>query len=248
MQELGSYQRKGLVSGGIALELILSVQLGFGVMLVGILLGLPVFLNVVLLVGAITGVLHVCSAEISYIVESSGLTRSIQPKVLKSSRLFRREHVVWERIVWYTVDYDRSRSWQAYPYLHVKGKNPAFQWRIAGKNMQDTAFRQFVDAFIQNIPSISPGYHEADSASARPQPTGASKACNPSSEPLIRQREGFYRTRKAKALAILFVVADFLLIGGVLTGSIALSATSTYRLIAVLLPGTAYMLYRTLRK
>jgi hypothetical protein len=248
MQEIGSYQRKGLVSGGVALELIVGTQLGMGVMLAGVMLGLPVFLNVVLLVGAITGVLHVCSAEISYIIESSGLTRSIQPKVLKSSRLFRREHVVWERIVWYTVDHDRSRSWQAYPYLHIKGKNPAFQWRVAGKNMQDTAFRQFVDAFIQNIPSISPGYPGAESPSGRAQPIGAPLEITPPAKPLIRQREGFYRTRKAKALAILFVVADILLIGGVLTGSIALSATSTYRLIAVLLPGTAYMLYRTLRK
>jgi hypothetical protein len=248
MEESGSFHRKGLVSGGIGLEMILSTQLGLGVMLAGVMLGLPVFLNVILLVGAITGVLYVCSAEIHYTVETTGLTRSIQPKVLKSSRLFRHEHIGWERILWYTVDYDRSRSWKAYPYLLIRGKNPAFQWRIAGRDLQDTAFQQFVKAFTQGIPYINPAPSDEAHRKSRPQPAGPSIASTPPAMPRIRPRQGFYRTKRAKGLAILFLAADILLIGGVLTGSISLSATSTFRLIGVLIPGTAYVLYRTFRK
>ena len=248
MEGSDSYHRKGLVSGGIALELILSTQLGLGVMLAGVMLGLPVFLNVILLVCAITGVLYVCSADIRYTVETTGLTRIIQPKVLKSSRLSRREHISWERILWYTVDYEQSRSWKAYPYLLIRGKNPAFQWRIAGKDLQDTAFQQFVDAFTQGIPYISPTPSDEAHRNPRPQPADPSLTATPPAMPLIRPRQGFYRTKRAKGLAILFLAIDILLIGGVLTGSISLSATSTFRLIGVLIPGTAYVLYRTFRK
>lgn len=247
MGESGRYQRKGLVSGGVALELVLSTQLGLGVMLAGIMLGLPVFLNMVLLLGIITGVLYVCSAEICYTVESGGLTRSIQPKVLKASRFSRHEQISWERIAWYTVDHDRNRSWQAYPYLLIKGRSPAFQWKIAGKNLQDIAFQQFVDAFTKEIPYISPIPSGPEPQSARLHPDTSSLASTPPAMPLIRPRRGFYRTKRAKGLALLFLVADMLLIGGILTGSFTLSATSTYRLIAILIPGTAYFLYRTFR-
>ena len=248
MQQSIGYTRKGLVSGGILLELFVSTQLGLWGMLAGVMLGLPVFLNVILLVGIIAGVLYACSAEICYTVESSGLTRSIQPKVLKSTRLARREHIKWERIVWYTVDHDRNRSWQAYPYLLIRGKEPAFQWRIAGRNMQDAAFDQFANSFIQRIPLVDlPHAGFANHQSPQPHPDNPSHTASPAAIPLVRSRPGFYRTKWAKGLAILFVAVDVLLIGGVLTGAIALSATSTYRLIAVLLPGTAYVLYRTLR-
>lgn len=247
MQQPVGYTRKGLVSGGVLLELFASTQLGLWVMFVGVLVGLPVLVNVILLVGVIAAVLYVCSAEILYSLEDSGLTRSIQPKVLKSTRLTRQEHVKWERIVWYTLDHDRNRSWQAYPYLLIKGKKPAFQWKIAGKNMQDTAFDQFARSFIQSIPASSLPHLGAEPQSPQGHPDNPSRVDTSSTTPTVRSRASFYRTKWAKGLAILFVIVDVLLIGGALTGGITLSATSMYRLIAVLLPGTAYVLYRTLR-
>ncbi|PKL11896.1 MAG: hypothetical protein CVV52_12200 [Spirochaetae bacterium HGW-Spirochaetae-8] len=246
-QESSAYQRMGLVSGGVLLELFVSTQLGLWVMLVGVLLGLPVLVNVILLVGSIAAVLYICSAEILYSVDDSGLTRSIRPTVLKSTRLSRREHIKWERIVWYTVDHDRNRSWQAYPYLLIKGKEPPFRWKIAGKNMQDAAFDQFVESVIQCIPLTSLPRSGTPTPHPQAHPDNPSSASSPTAMPVIQSRRGFYRTKWAKGLAVLFLTADLLLIGGVLTGGIALSATSTYRLIAVLLPGTAYVLYRTFR-
>ena len=85
MQQSVEYRRKGLISGGVLLELLISTQLGFVVMLASMLLGLPVWVNVLLLVGTITAVLHVCSAEIHYRVDADGLTRFIEDR--KSTRL-----------------------------------------------------------------------------------------------------------------------------------------------------------------
>lgn len=236
MQEAVEYRCKGLVSGGVLLELLISTQLGIGVMVASFPLGLPFWVQVLLLVGTITAVLFICSADIHYSLEYDGLTRSIQPKVLKSTRLARRDHIDWGRIEWYTIDYDRNRSWQAYPYLLIRGKEPYFQWKIAGKTMHDTAFDQFVHSFVQSIPIC--GGKQQD------------KAGEPSFRLAMQQikpRSGFYRTKVAKLLTLVFVVIDVSIVVGVVTGSLTLSQTSMYRLFAVLLPGTFYLLYRTLR-
>lgn len=132
MQQAVEYRRKGLISGGVLLELLISTQLGFVVMLASMLLGLSVWVNVLLLVGTITAVLHVCSAEIHYRVDADGLTRFIEPRVLKSKQLRRLTHIDWSRIESYTVDHDRNRSWQAYPYLLIKGRSLPFNGKLPG--------------------------------------------------------------------------------------------------------------------
>lgn len=236
MLEPAEYRCKGLVSGGVLPELLISTQLGIGVMVASFPLGLPFWAQVLLLVGTITAVLFICSAEIRYSLEFDGLTRSINPKVLRYKQLKRLTHIDWARIEWYTLDYDRNRSWQAYPYLLIRGKKPYFQWKIAGKTMHDTAFDQFVQSFVQSIP-VSGGKQQE-------------KAGEPSFRPAMQQikpRSGFYRTKVAKFLTLVFVIIDVSIVVGVVTGFLTLSATSMYRLLAVLLPGTFYLLYRTLR-
>lgn len=237
MQQSVEYRRKGLISGGVLLELLISTQLGFVVMLASMLLGLPVWVNVLLLVGTITAVLHVCSAEIHYRVDADGLTRFIEPRVLKSKQLRRLTHIDWSRIESYTVDHDRNRSWQAYPYLLIKGKEPSFQWKIAGTSMEDATFDRFVHSFVQSIPS----------GGALDQEPPSERSFQPSKQP-IQQRRGFYRTKWAKLLALLLAALDVIIVFGVWTGSLSLSQTGMYRLVAVLLPGTVYVLYRTLHR
>jgi hypothetical protein len=156
---------------------------------------------------------------------------------LKSKQLRRLTHIDWSRIESYTVDHDRNRSWQAYPYLLIKGKEPSFQWKIAGTSMDDEAFEQFAQAFIQSIPS----------GGALDQEPPSERSFQPSKQP-IQQRRGFYRTKRAKLLALLFVALDVIIVFGVWTGSLSLSQTGMYRLVAVLLPGTVYVLYRTLHR
>lgn len=248
MQEPTEYRRKGLVSGGVLPELLVSINLGFVVMFASVMLALPVFLSVGLLVGTIAVVLYICSADIHYELDDDGLSRSIEPKVLKSSRMVRRDHIRWNRVEWFTVDYDRNRSWQAYPYLLIKGKEPSFQWKIAGMSMQDTAFHEFCRSFshhMQSLDQLQPDIGDSQTACARTENTRETP--QQKSTRHIRTRAGAYRTRRSKVLALFFVVFDALLLHFVLTGSMPLSPTSTYRLIAVLLPGTIYILYRAFR-
>ncbi len=231
MQQATEYRRKGLISGAVVLELLISTQLGFAVLLGALLLGLPLWVDVLLLAGTIASVLLVCSAEIHYIVDAQGLTRLIEPKVVKFAWLFRRDQIDWGRIESYTLDYDRNRSWQSYPYLLVRGRQPSIQWKIAGTSMHDEAFTKFVDGFVQSLPSA--------------EQTPCEAATEVVERP-IRKRSGFYHTKGAKLLSLVVAVFDVLLIAGVLTGTLSLSNTSLYSLVAVLLPGTCYLLYRTL--
>lgn len=232
MQQAVEYRRKGLVSGGVLLELLVGTQLGFAVMLVSLLLGMPSWATVMLMVGTIAAVLFVCSAEISYIVDADGITRAIEPKVLHYTSLARRDFVPWSRIASYTLDYDRNRSWQTYPYLLILGTRPRVQWKIAGTSMQDAAFEGFVDGFVRSI------------SASEAAPDAAAKAAV---VPPITRRPGFYATKRAKVLACALVAIDVLIIAGVWTETLHLSQAGMYRLVAVLLPGTLYILYRTLR-
>ena len=231
MQQAVEYRRKGLISGGVLLELLISTQLGFAVMLASLLLGLPLWVNVLLLVGTITAVLYICSAEIHYRVDADGLTRYIEPRILKSKKLRRLTHIDWNRIESYTLDHDRNRSWQAYPFLLIRGREPSFQWKIAGTSMSDEAFERFVQAFVH-------GTEPGGVSQSEPSPLYSMQS--------VKSRPGFYRTGWAKLLALMLVALDVILIAGVWTGLLSLSETGTYRLVAILLPGTVYVLYRTL--
>lgn len=59
----------------------------------------------------------------------------------------------------------------------------------------------------------------------------------------INQRPGFYSTIAALLLTVGFALSIVILAGLALTG--ALSATSLFRLLVIIIPGTLYMAYRT---
>lgn len=103
--------------------------------------------------------------------------------------------------------------------------------------MEDATFDRFVHSFVQSIPS----------GGALDQEPPSERSFQPSKQP-IQQRRGFYRTKWAKLLAILLAALDVIIVFGVWTGSLSLSQTGMYRLVAVLLPGTVYVLYRTLHR
>ncbi len=197
MQQGVEYRRKGLVWGGVLLELLVGTQLGFAVMLASLLLGMPPWATVLLLlVGPITAVLFVCSAEISYIVDADGITRIIEPKVLHYKSLARRDFVQWARIASYTLDYDRNRSLKTYPYLLILGTRPRVQWKIAGTSMLDA----------EPLKGLLTALYEA--------------LANLQQYTILYRLSQGATTKRAKFLSFELVAIDVLIIAGVWTGTV----------------------------
>lgn len=228
---------------------------GMTLMFVGILMGVPVFISVLLLLGGIGFAYGYGIGKVTYQLTPGGVVQKIRrfiPYALKQKEEIRT--LAWANITSYKNDTDKTRYGGEYEYLKLYlNISPGEVWIT---NQQDDAgFQQFKTAFLQKVETINSEPKNADNTPYQPltkagiNPTtyDNSGARNISTQPAvlssqIKERKSFYETFFAKLLTLFFIMVTILLIWVVSYKGMHIN--NWFKLMFIVLPGTVYMIYR----
>ena len=222
---------------------------GMALMFIGIMIGLPIFLNMALLIGGILLVYGFNVGSTTYSIYASGIEQLMRPFILQMlGRAPRRRFIEWQDIRSFKHDHEFSRSVQEYEYIKLYLKrSPGQIWITDQKNKE--GFETFRDTFLALM--------EKDSAASLkqttpiveelvPPPPAAVSKENTSPTHHIRQRKSFYQTTLAKVITLLLLGMCVALAWFGFTHGMRWA--NWFRLAAILVPGSLYMCYRVFWK
>lgn len=195
-------------------------------MSVAIAAGAHPFLSMACLIGGIVAVLGVVAGDATVRLDASGLHRSWLPLAARWLGLRPTEHQLpWTAITALRFDHERSRSGQRIEFVVVELDRPPH--RILVTDRQDAAgFAEF--AATLRAWQEDPALRHAVSGESVPAP-------------LLRR--SFYKTLWGRSLTLLFLLAAGLLGLALVEGT--LSAGNALRVGLVIVPGTAWMVWRS---
>ena len=232
-----TYNCKILPYGTLAtIAIILSIS--FPLMYAGIFLGIPVLINVLLFVGSIYLLLNKFSAQATFVISNKNLQRTLHT----TSFLFKNvlhEEFAWNQVKSFKSGTDKGKYRGEFQFLEIKFSNSSV-WYISdmyGERKPD--YDEFLSAFSEQVKQFN---HDNKTPQ---QPSAASTASLPAENKRIEREKTFYETIWAKLFTIVlgvFIVIVFLFAGPYM------SASSVFKMNFVLLPGFAYMFYRSFIK
>jgi hypothetical protein len=225
---------------------------GMTLMFFGIMLGGPVFISMLLLLGGIGLAFGYGIGKVTYTLTNKGITQKIRRFIslgLKQKEKIR--NIPWKNITSYKNDTDKKRYSGEYEYLKLYlNISPGEVWMT--NEHDDPGFRKFKEAFLQKVktihsPSVETIIHPLPSANivtSEPEGKEDKGIGKPSiGTPLqIKERKSFYKTFFAKLITVLFVFITIILIW-VLSFK-GMHVTNWFKLLYIILPGTVYMVYR----
>ena len=217
--------------------IIMGTACGFGFMAVTIMLGAPIVLSMVGLIGGILLVYGYKIGQTRYEVHEEGIYQHIRNFIpYKLYKKTKERFIKWEDIRYYKHDNDMTRELKEYEYikLFLKGA-PGQIWITDQRNRK--GFEEFRDAFLE---SVQIGATPKTKATAHQKSDAIKKTKQV--KPRVAKRKGFYSTFAAKLITIVLLALTVgLFVFGALNG---LRIANWFRLAAILLPGCLYMVYR----
>lgn len=215
--------------GNPALGIVVATFGGILLMSFGIMLGAPVLLAMLLLMGGIAAVFGYISGTTITRLYPNGIQQEIRLFIPYKLRGKVKERFIgWNDIRSYRIDTDTSRSMQEYNYLKLYlRKRPG---RIVLTDRKDKGgFQAFITAFEKLV--------RGEEVSVVGKQVSASGK-------MIKKRKSFYSTVWAKLIMLVFVSLSIALIYfGVKNG---MNERNWFRLLAIVVPGTVYICYRVL--
>ncbi|MCB9261194.1 MAG: hypothetical protein H6607_02305 [Flavobacteriales bacterium] len=216
----------------------MATAAGMGLMFMGIMTGLHVYICMALLFGGILLVFGFSIATIKYEIFDDGITQQIRRKI--PYQLWKKEEnrtINWHEVKSYKIDFDKNRSGKEYEYikLYLK-KSPGQIWITDQINR--TGFVEFKEVFLQIIEK-----HEPQKPTATPQTERAVQPPQLKAEHIVIERKSsFYDTFFAKIVTVFFLILTAILLAiGFIHG---FSGTQWWKVNIILLPGTIYMMRR----
>jgi hypothetical protein len=213
---------------------------GMALMFVTIMIGAPIFVSMVGLIGGICLVYGYKVGKVTYMLYSDGitlLTRRFIPYWI--SKKEGRKSFVWKEVKSFKHDFDKTRTGQEYEYIKLfLKKSPGQIWIT---NQRDkSGFETFRDTFLQLVAIERSSRDASPSKVPGAKRIGTEEVKTP--EPYLVQKPSFCKTRMAKLLTILFVFVAILLI--LINMNQGLSTRNLFRLEVIIVPGIVYMIYR----
>jgi hypothetical protein len=210
-------------------SLLLAVWIGMTATSLVVALGVPPLVAPLLLIAILALAIGALAGEATYRLTSYGVQREHRRFLGGDTKV---ELAAFADLRSYRHDRELSRSLQEYEYLELdRARGP--RWILTSRQDAE-GFRRFRDAFLAAV--------AAPRAAAGSAPAPASDA---RSSPPLPRRHGFYQSALGKLLSLAFALASVLLIAAAALG--ALDPTALFRLAFVIVPGTAYLLYRCFR-
>lgn len=221
--------------------IILGTAAGMGFMFVGIMLGSPIVLSMILLFAGIGLVYGYMIGKVQYSLYADGIEQRIKkfiPYYLKKKEETR--FIKWEQIKSFKNDTDFSRQVKEYEYIKLYLNTPPREIWITDQ-IDPVGFNVFNSAFLLKMQEFTPQPQAENEATIS---YSSFKNVQPSSsiKPIIKQKKSFYNTVFAKVITLLFVAVSLSIAWfGIING---MRLTNWFRLGIILIPGTIYMVYR----
>lgn len=210
-------------------------------MFFSILVGAPIVVSMGVLILGILMVFGFTVGETTYTLYENGLQQNIKTyilfKVLNRTKV---RFILWETIRSYKSDIEVGKSMKEYEYLKLKLRKSPFKIWITDQ-IDRHGFVTFRDDFIDKVEE----YNYNHSKNKNLESTTVVKASEPHSDEKARieNTPSFYGTLASKILTVFFV--GLVVAIQYYANNIGLSPGSSFKLNVVLIPGTAYLIYRT---
>jgi len=225
---LASFSSKSFINGGVLSNIAVVTVLSLAIMTTLISLAINFWVVLVVFMLSIYLMVVFRSGNVTYNLYSWGFAQHITPS-FKKRRLVKRSFK-WEDLVSYRVGIDMDRQMKEYNYLKLQLHKQPFQIQMNDAKSSMAPFLDFRNAFVEQLESYNRKATHVDSGTEK--------------KATVRKKPGFYKTWFAKVLTILFIIITALAIVYVLFQGGSVRPTNLFRIFVILLPGTAYMVYR----
>lgn len=219
---------------GIWASVAIACGIALNVMYVLIYFDAPEMLSTVALVGLIALIIYLLMSEATFTITDKTIERNLSSK----SALFRKNSnkiYTWNDIKSYKSGTDKGRYRGEYQFVTIYFKN-GDTWEFNDNyGEQSIAFGAFLTVFLEKTKQ-----HNEQAQRSKQEATASIHTEVPVLE--IERKKTFYETIFAKILTIVFIV---FIVAIYVYGKNYMSATSYFKLYIILIPGVAYMYYRT---
>lgn len=227
------YNCKVLPFGTIA-SVAIALNISMGVMFVTIYMGLPAIVSTVLLVGLLFLIIMFLSSEATFTIRENSLERLL----LSSGFLFKNKpekRYSWNDVKGYKNGTDRGKYRGEFQYLEIKFRN-GDEWKITDMyGERKEGFENFVRYFLAQVNKHNEQTH-------RTEPPLSTANVNTPKQMEIKREKTFYESIFGKVFTIALGVFIALLL---VYGKSYMNGSATFKLNFVLIPGFAYLFYRT---
>ena len=229
---------RSTASGRLMPVVLLAVAIGMQVMFLLFAAGAPVWLVLPALLATLFAVMAPFLRHVNLSLEADGIQVDMRPIYRlgnwPSTKSFR---LHWDEIGHYEIGSDMNRALTEKRFLLVQARKGNKRIRITENENDREAFTRFSEALEARIGSWN-GMHGAN-AEDQSEPGSTFRP--------IRKKRGFYTSFFGKALSLFFLLLT------AATGTLMVteglgSGGSWFRLLFILVPGTAYMVYRSFIK
>lgn len=222
-------------SGRLMPVVLLAVAVGMQVMFWLFAAGAPIWLVLPALLATMFAVMAPFLRHVNLSLEADGVQVDMRPMfrignwpATKSFRL------LWDEIGHYEIGSDMNRALTEKRFLIVQSRKGGKRIRITENENDRDGFTRFSEALEARIANWN-AQHGA---------SGETLAATGQAFRPIRKKRGFYTSFWGKALSLFFLFATAT-IGTLMIAEGLGSGGSWFRLLFILVPGTAYMVYRS---
>ena len=225
-------------SGRLMPVVLLAVAVGMQVMFLLFAAGAPIWLVLPALLATLFAVMAPFLRHVNLSLEADGVQVDMRPMfrfgnwpATKSFRL------LWDEIGHYEIGSDMNRALTEKRFLIIQARKGSKRIRITENENDREAFTRFSEALETRIGNWNAMHGATDKGQGEP-----GSAFRP-----IRKKRGFYTSIFGKALSLLFLFLTAAVGTLMITEGLG-SGASWFRLLFILVPGTAYMVYRSFIK
>lgn len=220
-------------------SLVFGLNIAMVILFVGIYIGLPTIVNVILLIGVLFFIFSFISNDATFTLSQFSLTKTLEDK----NFLFKNKPKIsffWSDVKSYKQGTDRGKYRGEIAYLEIKFLTGEV-WKVTDMYGERKAeFDEYQTYFLEAVNKIN----QSNSTNRTPESTQPKISIITSNDVLIKREKTFYETIFGKLFTILLGIT----IVAIFSFSLSLNRTSWFKLDAVLIPGFVYMVYRTFIK
>lgn len=232
------FKCKILPFGNIA-SLAFGLNISMVILFVGIYIGMPTIVNTLLLVGAMFLIFSFISNNATFTLSQSGLTKTLDDKNFLFKNKPQVSHL-WNDVKSYKQGTDKGKYRGEIDYLEIKFLNGDV-WKVTDMyGERKEGFNAYQTYFLESINKINGNI----STNILPKNVQTNINTTTLNDSFIKREKTFYETIFAKIFTVLLGI----FIAGIFSYSQSLSTTSWFKFIVVLIPGFAYLVYRTFIK
>lgn len=233
------YACKILPLGNVA-SIAIVVGISLTIMYIGIFIGIPVTLNVILFVGSMFLMLNFLTTYATFTITENKLLRTLNSTNFLTKNVKSKEYE-WRDVSAYKNGTDKGRYRGEFQFLEIKFRNGE-KWKITdmyGEGKSD--FKLFLQCFSENVEAFNNEHKKLPPAASM----NTDVLSMPEQDLFIKRNKTFYESILGKIITVLlgiFILLIFLFARPYMNGF------SIFKLYFVLIPGFAYMAYRAFIK